>query len=354
MPGGLRSMGFFWTTTTRLPGAARLGGLCLAGLLTVAGCSGNEQQAALEQQAAPPTPEELRVLHQRGLKARDREIYEVALSYFVEASDGGYGPSSVAAGKLFAAGPEGVPRDDAQAAQRYLLAVEQDAGYRAELPLGVLYLEGRGVAQDAGEADRWFRRGALTIAALEGVVKEGEAAEAEGGARQLIASLFHPHAVPAAFDEALDWARALQTWDGALLFEVSEQYGGTGDGIADSVLAEALLERAAAKGHPEAAYRLARSKLDGVGAARDEAAGLDMLWRAAQGDLVVAQTELAEIYAEADRDPLDRQRAYYWLVRAQRNGAEVSEAVDDMAAALTEAQRKDVLQTLEQGEAYLP
>ena len=215
-------------------------------------------------------------------------------------------------------------------------------------------LDGKGVAQSAEEADRWCRRGALTIAALEGVVKEGEAAQAEGGVQQLIASLFHPHPVPTAFDESLDWAHALATWDGGLLLDVSQQYRGEGGGIADPVLAEALLERAAAKGEPEAAYQLARRKLDGGDVAHDEAAAIDMLWRAAQGDLVVAQTELAEIYAEADRDPLDRQRAYYWLVRAQRNGAEVSAAIDDIASALTEEQRQDVLQTLEQGEAYLP
>ena len=330
--------------------------LSLAAALALAGCASNEGDLAGETEAArPPTAEEIRVLHQRGLKARDREIFDVALSYFVEASEGGYGPSSVAAAKLYAAGFEGQPADPAEAARRYLLGVDQGAGYRAELPLGALYLEGKGVAQDPVEAERWFRRGALTIAALQGVVKEGEEARAEGGSEQLVVSLFHPHPVPEAFDEALAWAAELETWDADLLHQVAEQYRGVGGGIEDPVLAEALLERAAERGHPEAAYSMARLRLDGDRAGQgDKAEALDMLWRAAQGDLVVAQTELADFYAEADRDPLDRQRAYYWLVRAQRNGAEVSAAVEDAASELSEEQREDVLRTLDQGEAYLP
>ena len=71
-------------------------------------------------------------------------------------------------------------------------------------------------------------------------------------------------------------------------------------------------------------------------------------------DLVVAQKELGLLYAEADNDPLDRQRAYYWLMRAERNGAEVAEEIDDVFDSLTEEQRQDVLETLDAGRAYLP
>lgn len=354
MPGGVRSMVFSCTNSDlfRWPAWVAAAVLLSSLLLATSGCSSPGDEAPASEQAAL-TPDQLRVLHQRGLKARDREIFDVALSYFNEASDGGYGPASVASGKLYATGFEGVPQDAVEAARRYRLAVDQGAGYRAELPLGALYLDGVGLAQDLNEAERWFRRGALTLASLEGVVKQGEEATAEGGAQQLIASLFHPHPVPERFGEALAWARELDTWESDLLYEVGGQYreGGT---TVDPVLAEALLKRAAAKGNPEAAYTMARRKLDAEDGARDEVAGIDLLWQAAQGDLVVAQRELAEIYAEADRDPLDRQRAYYWLVRAQRNGAEVEEAIDDLASELSEEQRRDVIQTLEDGEAYLP
>ena len=331
--------------------------LCAAGLMLIAACAGpgaDGEGAAVDQAAEVYTPERLRLLHQRGLKARDREIYDVALSYFVEASDGGYGPASVAAGKIYATDNPGLPRNDLEASRRYHLAVDQGSGYVAELPLGALYLEGRGVESDPAEAERWFRRGALTIADLQGVVKEGEEARSEGGADQLVANLFAPHPVPEAFDDALAWARELETWDGALLFKVSEQYR-TGDGtLADTVLAEDLLSRAAARDHPEAAYRIARNKLDGSDGERDEAAGRDLLWRAAQGDLVVAQKELGLLYADAEDDPLDLQRAYYWLIRAKRNGAEVADEIDDVAGSLSEEERRDVLQTLEAGQAYLP
>ena len=335
-----------------------LAATCL--FLAAIGLSGCVQDGAQEGpevvglEAQVETPERLRLLHRRGLKARDRGIYDTALSYFIEASDGGYGPASVAAGKVFAAGYPGLEKNYELAAARYRSGVEQGAGYVAELPLGACYLQGLGVPQDRAQAERWFRRGALTVADLRSVVREGSEADAEGGWNQLLTTLFSPHPVPPEFEEAVAWARSLEDMDGEGLYGLSEQYRTGTEVAADERLSDELLQRAFDRDHPDAAYAMAQSKLSGPEEARDESGGIDLLWRAAQSDHVVAQMELGRLYAETERDPIDRQRAYYWLMRAHRNGADISGQLEDVAASLSEEERAMVLENLDQGLAYLP
>ena len=73
-------------------------------------------------------------------------------------------------GVLYAEG-RGVPQDEAEAARWYRLAAESDeagavvgslgqGNADAQFSLGVLYAESRGVPQDYVEAVRWFRRAA--------------------------------------------------------------------------------------------------------------------------------------------------------------------------------------------------
>lgn len=329
--------------------------LLLLGLEACVTTGGGEPEAeVLGLQAQVEAPERLRMLHRRGLKARDRGIYDTALSYFLEASDAGYGPASVAAGKIFAAGYPGLTKNYEAAARRYRMAVEQGAGYVAELPLGACYQQGLGVAQDSEQAERWFRRGALTVAGLQGVVRKGPESDAEGGWDQLLETLFSPHTVPAEFAAAVGWVRELEALEGPALYELSERYL-YGDQVApDRLLAANLLQRAFEREHPEAAYAMAQVKLDGAEAARNESEGIDLLWQAAQGDHVVAQMELGQLYAQTERSAIDRQRAYYWLMRAHRNGADISGQLEDVAASLSEDERAAVLETLDQGLAYLP
>ena len=323
------------------------------GACATTGESGQEGEA-LGLQAQVDAPERQRMLHRRGLKARDRGIYDTALSYFLEASDAGYGPASVAAGKIFAAGYPGMEKNFEAAAQRYQLAVDQGAGYLAELPLGACYQQGLGVPQDGAQAERWFRRGALTVAGLQGVVRTGSESDAEGGWDQLLETLFSPHPVPAEFAAAVGWVDELEALEGAALYQLSEQYR-AGEGVAmDERLSTELLQRAFERDHPEAAYAMAQDKLNGSEEARDQSGGIDLLWRAAQGDHVVAQMELGQLYAETERDPIDRQRAYYWLMRAHRNGADISGQLEDVASSLSDEERAAVLETLDQGLAYLP
>ena len=300
------------------------------------------------------TPERLRVFYQRGLKARDRRIYDVAFDYFRRASDGGYGLASLAAGKSLAAGFPGLPQDFALAAAYYRLAVERGAGYLAALPLGALYQQGLGVPQSAAEAQRWFRRGAFTLVKLDGVVKRGGGANEPGGAARLIATLFSPHAVPKAFGDALAWVQALDRRDGESIYVESLQYR-DGDGVAqDMVLADLLLEAAARRGYPQAAYEIGLAKLEGGTGAQDFSTGLVLLWQAAQGGLIVAQTALAQVYREADGDDLDEERAYYWLLRARQRGGEVESELAAVAAELSEEKRAQVARNLESDFVYPP
>ncbi len=160
----------------------RPGALFLAALVVLvsSGCAqpqGATANREAQEQPEPKSysPQQVRALYQRGLKARERQVYSLALSYFNQASDAGYGPASVAAGKMLGGDYPEIVQNFTRSAQLYQRAIAQGAGYDAELPLGFLYLKGLGVAQNQAEAERWFRRGALTVVRLQGVVKVGEA-----------------------------------------------------------------------------------------------------------------------------------------------------------------------------------
>ncbi len=369
-----------------IPAARAAAGVWLA-LLLLGGCvtakGGGTQQAAPGEQAAgepaaadqsaaaepeqaeapseeamllayaPAEPEEgltaarLRILHQRGLKARDRKIFDVAFDYFRRASNGGYGQASLEAGKLLVVGPPGLPQDYGLAARYYALAIERGVGYVAELPLGALYLDGLGVTQDRAQAERWFRRGAFTVAKLQGVVEQD-------GRRDLLSAVFAPFTVPPEFDAALDWVFGLKQSDGETIYVESLRYR-DGDGVPqDDVLADSLLEAAALRDYPQAAYEIGLAKLQGPQEERDLPGGLSMLWRAAKENMVLAQKDLGLFYAGAGGDDLDQERAYYWLLRARRGGAEVEDAMNDVAGELSDDKRALVARNLENGYVYPP
>ena len=105
-------------------------------------------------------------------------------------------------------------------------------------------------------------------------------------------------------------------------------------------LAVSLKGLAASLDHPIALYDLALIDIENErGFVRR--VGVFRLWIAANTGYLPAQEELADVYAEGLAVSRDPARAYYWYVRAQRNGASVFDRVQNLAAdMLPEARAK--------------
>ncbi len=78
----------------------------------------------------------------------------------------------------------------------------------------------------------------------------------------------------------------------------------------------AWLETAAAVGYPNAEFVLGLAKYNGIASAKDEAAGVALIHRAAAHGLAAAQYYTAMMYELGIAGPVDKQRANAWLVMA--------------------------------------
>ncbi len=87
-----------------------------------------------------------------------RGDYAVAFESFSILAEQGVARAQVNLGFMYADG-KGVPQDDAEAVRWYRRAAEQGDA-RAQVSLGYMYVQGRGVSQDYTEALRWFRQAA--------------------------------------------------------------------------------------------------------------------------------------------------------------------------------------------------
>ena len=90
--------------------------------------------------------------------AYNRGDYAVAFESFRTLAEQGDARAQVNLGFMYADG-KGVPQDDAEAVRWYRRAAEQGDA-RAQVSLGYMYVQGRGVSQDYTEALRWFRQAA--------------------------------------------------------------------------------------------------------------------------------------------------------------------------------------------------
>ena len=90
--------------------------------------------------------------------AYNRGDYAVAFESFSILAEQGDARAQVNLGFMYADG-KGVPQDDAEAVRWYRRAAEQGDA-RAQVSLGYMYVQGRGVSQDYTEALRWFRQAA--------------------------------------------------------------------------------------------------------------------------------------------------------------------------------------------------
>ena len=91
---------------------------------------------------------------QAGLDAFDRDDYATALKEWRPLAEQGDADAQFNLGVMYDKG-QGVPQDDAQARDWYLLAADQGHAL-AQAKLGLVYREGRGVLQDYVQAHMWY------------------------------------------------------------------------------------------------------------------------------------------------------------------------------------------------------
>ena len=90
-----------------------------------------------------------------GEAAANKRDHATALLIWRPLAELGFAAAQVNLGAMYAEG-RGVPKDDAEAAKWYRRAAER--GHAAgQTNLGVMYAEGRGVTEDDAEAVKWFR-----------------------------------------------------------------------------------------------------------------------------------------------------------------------------------------------------
>jgi TPR repeat protein len=93
--------------------------------------------------------------YEDGLEAAMRDDYVEAARLFKRAADQGNADAQLYLGMLYREG-KGLPRNDDESGVRFRKAAEQGSS-EAQFNLGLMYYEGNGVPQDLAESARWYR-----------------------------------------------------------------------------------------------------------------------------------------------------------------------------------------------------
>ena len=222
-------------------------------------------------------------------------------------------------------------------------AAEAGDGH-AQLLLGQLYQEGRGLPRDAREAARWFERaadqGVLTACERLGRLYADDfelqddfraAADwfsraAAGGSAEAIYQLgaLQFEGVGVARDPVEAFKRfteAAEKGSANAALSLGIQYA-SGQGVArDYAKAAAAYQRALDLGSREAAFNLAFLYLRGLGVEAQPERALQLLESAAAEHNVNAAWALHRVFADGDGVERDEARAAHWLVKAAELGS---------------------------------
>ena len=175
----------------------------------------------------------------------------------------------------FQAGMEAYTKGDYKAAMEKWRPLAEDGNTSAQVNMGVMYYEGRGVPRNYEEALKWYK-----MAAMQGH------AEAE---YNLGVAYAQGRGVEQDQREALRWYR-----------------------------------QSAERGYLPAQMMLAKMYMDGQGVAVDHAEAAKWYRQAAYQGYSMAQFLLGSLYATGQGVPKDSVQAYMWLTLAGAQGSEAS------------------------------
>tara|TARA_B100000965_G_scaffold266305_1_gene224977 strand:- start:965 stop:1882 length:918 start_codon:yes stop_codon:yes gene_type:complete len=208
-----------------------------------------------------------------------------------------------------------VLQDYGRAFELYSRAVEFGPSI-VGLRLGYFYLNGLGVGRDENKARYWFRSQALAAHYTKDRFMDG-----------ILELMFFGAPVPKMLREEVSRAREMYDGPPEVLMEVYRNLlNGTGV-FPNRERALFWLSKAARQDHPAALYDTAQRYLTGNGYEKDETSYVVHLREAARRNHAEAQKELGEYYLRTHKEPFELHNALVWLLRAQRNGLEVSRQV---------------------------
>lgn len=275
-----------------------------------------------------------------------------AFRWYLNAAQRGIVDAQFSLGSIYLEG-RGVPKNAGEAAKWYRRAAEQGHA-RAQTSLGLLYLEGLGVRKDKTKAGMWFRESAGKVGTTQvhgDTVAVGDAdvvkwlrVAADHGVleAQYALGTLYANGDGIAKDEAaaVQWlqraadngfARA-QLALGQLMIAIGGQQPAGGE-------AARWIESAAQSGLPDAQLALARMFRDGMGVRRDGAEAGKWFREVSGQGWAEAQYALGEMYRDANSVPRDAVLAYAWFALAGSNGdRRALNAINEIAPLMTMAQ----------------
>lgn len=219
----------------------------------------------------------------------------------------------------------GVAEDHAEAARWYRVAAEQGHA-AAQNNLANLYRNGQGVPQDFAEAVKWYRRAADQGSAM---------------AQNNLGSMYdNGRGVPRDDAEAVKWYRlAAEQGFAAAQNNLGAMYR-AGEGIEkDAAEAATWFRKAADQGLAAAQNNLGSMYRSGDGVPRDDAEAARLYRRAAVQGNAAAQNNLGVMYRDGLAVPRDDVRAHMWFnLSAARGNQNAAKNRDAVAARLTPEQ----------------
>jgi len=240
-----------------------------------------------------------------------------------------------------------VDQDAAKALDHYSAAI--DAGHlRSAFRLGLLYYDGRGVAQDLEAARYWFKAAALSLVndAVDRIARP------EYASYNMPSDPYLRRELPPELRAEIDWLAEIEDGDPHVLRETALRVR-DGRGLPQvRNAAEFWLRRAARRGVAEADYDLGLIRLNGPVRSRDEEFGIIALARAGRDGFVPAQVELGRRYAAGDQIQQWDHAAYVWLLMAAGNGADVAALLEEVGGRLSEEDRQTARADAEKGTYY--
>lgn len=176
----------------------------------------------------------------------------------------------------------------------------------SQFKLGVMYFNGRGVAQDFAKAMKWWRKAA----------DQGHA-EARNVSKLLLEGMN--------YGGAAEWyLKAAKQGNADAQYKLGFLYATGGRGLAqDYVKAGKWYRLAAAQGHSRAQYNLGAMYYKGQGVPRDYAEAVKWMRKAAKQGNALAQYALSAMHYRGDGLPQDYVLSHMWFTLAVANGQKV-------------------------------
>ncbi len=221
-----------------------------------------------------------------------------------------------------------VRRDIGRAAALYAEGAAQN--YEgAQMLLGRLHVLGQGVPKDLERARQLFRLAALTLARIGIRDYHGMAMFHlwSGDVPRLLVEELSPYQEMADGPPERQYEFALRWREGQGLPKSREAY-------------LSWLVMAALGGLPPARYELGLARLAGEIGMLGAFDGAEWIWDAARADYLPAQLDLARRFEGGNGTQPSAVQALAWYLIAQRNGAEVSEAIERLDSLLSEGERQ--------------